>query len=199
VKRHNVDRFLNCAFTLLKQAGGTTLAIGGGVNTAETLRVSVRCVDNLSDRVTSVYESIARMIQRRIVIEPNTTVRQWGHGFLVEVDFPNTDPARIRLYMSATALLVLAPIQGNGMSSWLFRYIRFETPIDATDVLANFEKGILRISATMSNFYNPHETHGMTENFSAKNGECTQKSILPRAESCGTSRAFPNVIRHARI
>jgi hypothetical protein len=102
--------------------------------------------------VTSVYEGIARMIHTRIVIEPNTTIRQWGHGFLVEVDFPNTDPARIRLYISATALLVLAPIQGNGISSWLFRYIRFEIPIDATGVLANFEKGILRVSATMSNF-----------------------------------------------
>ena len=132
----------------MKQASGTTSASGGGVNTAEIYRVPVRCVDNLSDRVTSVYESIARIIQRRIVIEPNTTVHREGHGFHVEVDFTNTDPTRIRLYVSATALMVLAPIQGNGISSWLFRYIRFETPIDATDVLANFEKGILRISAT---------------------------------------------------
>ena len=136
----------------MKQAGARTGATGGGVNSAEIFRVSVRSVDNLSERVTSVYESIARMIQRRIVIEPNTTIRQWGHGFHVEVDFPNTDPAKIRLYMSATALLVLAPVQGNGISSWLFRYIRFETPINVTDVLANFEKGILRISATTSNF-----------------------------------------------
>jgi hypothetical protein len=97
----------------MKQAGGRTGATGGGVNSAEMFRVPVRSVDNLSERVTSVYESIGRMIQRRIVIEPNTTIRQWGHGFHVEVDFPNTDPARIRLYMSATALLVLAPIQGK--------------------------------------------------------------------------------------
>ena len=135
----------------MKQASGTTRATGGGVNTAEMYRVPVRRVDNLSDRVTSVYESIARIIQRRIVIEPNTTIHQGGYGFHVEVDFSNTDPSSIRLYISATALLVLAPIQGNGISSWLFRYIRFETPIDATNVLANFEKGILRISATHSN------------------------------------------------
>ena len=30
-----------------------------------------------------------------------------------------------------------------------------------------------------SNSYNAHETHGMTENFSAKNGECGDDSLSP--------------------
>src|SRR5262245_5731209 len=91
------------------------------------------------------------MVQKKIVIEPHTKIRCWGHGVLVEVGCANTDPTRIRLYMSPTALLVLAPIQGPGVSRWLFRYIQLETAVDNLDVSADVEKGILRISATHLN------------------------------------------------
>src|SRR5262249_40998160 len=123
---------------------------GGSVSNSETYRVPVRCIDGLSNRVENVYNNIARMVQKRIVVEPNTAIRFWGHGVLIEVGCANTDPAKIRVYMSPTALLILAPLQ-NGVSRWLFRYIRLETAVDNTDVSAQVEKGVLRISATHLN------------------------------------------------
>src|SRR5262245_38220224 len=91
------------------------------------------------------------MVQRQIVAEPDTAIRRWGHGIHVEVSCANADPTRIRLCMSQTALLILAPIQGPGATRWLFRYIRLETAVDDMDVSAAVEKGILRISATHLN------------------------------------------------
>lgn len=118
---------------------------------SESYRVPVRCVDGLSDRVENIYATIARMVQKRIVIEPNTAIRLWGHGVLIEVGCNNTEPAKIRVYMSPTALLVLAPLQNGSPSRWLFRYIRLETAVDNTDVTALVENGVLRISATHLN------------------------------------------------
>jgi len=121
------------------------------LSNSQSVRVPVRCVDELSERVESVYESITRLVQKKIVVEPNTAIRAWGHGIVVEVGCPDTAPARIRLYMSPTALLVLAPVQSSGVNRWLFRFIRFETAVDHTDASADLEKGVLRISATHLN------------------------------------------------
>src|SRR5215510_12819507 len=114
-----------------------------------SVQVTVHYVDGLSRTAAAVHSRVASMASQDLgMIEPNITIREWGHGIRIEIACHNTDPAGIRLLMSSTALLFFAPQKSQRGVHWLFRYVRVEASLDVTDASAEIENGVLRIYAT---------------------------------------------------
>jgi hypothetical protein len=144
---------------------------------SQPVRVAVRCVDDLTDHIEAVYERITRKAyeqwlssaasrppmpdflsaQRDLLLEPETGIREWGHGIIVEMDCSEVEAAKIRLFISGTELLALAPLRNPKTDKWLFRHLRFETELDGLDATAEVEGNTLRISATWLNAPEEHK------------------------------------------
>jgi hypothetical protein len=138
----------------------------------QSVRIAVRCVDNLTDQLEAVYNRVTRKAyeqwlsrstarvplseslpaaQRDLLMEPQTGVREWGHGVIVEMDCSEVEPAKIRLFITRTELLALAPLKNSGTDKWLFRHLWFAAELDALDATAEVNGTTLRISATWLN------------------------------------------------
>jgi len=139
------------------------------MSACESIRVQVHCVDGLTEKLEAVHARITqrayeRWLSRRVpgqtmvnfwsaaerelFCQPKTEVRDWAHGIVVHIACADVDPATLRVFMSAKELLVLAPLKTSGLDRWLFRYLRFEKPLDHVDASAQLENGSLCVSAT---------------------------------------------------
>ena len=138
----------------------------------QSIRVPIHCTDELNEKIESVYDRITQRAyerwlnrrasgqpivefwsaaERELLCRPATEVREWGHGVSVQIVCPNVDPSNVRLFMSATELLALAPMNQPGEDRWLFQYVRFPKPLDHTDASAEYGQGGLHIEATLLN------------------------------------------------
>jgi hypothetical protein len=141
------------------------------LSSSKQVHVAIRCVDNLTERIESVYDRVTEKAyepwlregssrppiaeswsaaERDLVFEPQTRIREWGHGVIVELECPDVDPTKVRLFMSSTELLALAPLSRPG-DQWLFRHLQFETELDLLDATAEIANNVLRICATYLN------------------------------------------------
>ena len=140
------------------------------MNTCGTVRIPIHCSDGITEKIEAVHDRITQRAyecwlnrraagqaifefwsaaERELLCKPVTEVREWGHGVRVEIACPEVEPSRIRLFMSRTELLALAPMNTPGHDRWLFRYVRFQNPLDHLDASAEYENGALRIAATL--------------------------------------------------
>jgi hypothetical protein len=138
------------------------------MSTCASTRVPVHHIEALTEKVEAVHDRITerayqRWLSRRIpgdtlvefwaaadrelFCQPEPEIRGWAHGVLIQFPCAGVDPSTIRLFMSATELLLLAPLKDAGLDRWLFRYLRFEKPVDSLDASAQFENGKLCVSA----------------------------------------------------
>jgi Protein of unknown function (DUF2934) len=150
------------------------------MSTCESVRVQIQCTDKVKERMETVYDRIAQRAyerwlnshvaggpsvafwtaaERELISKPATEVREWGHGVTVQITCADISPSKVRLFMSATELLILAPLEPSAADRWLFRYLRFRNPVDNADASADFENGSLCISATFLNAPDEEKIH----------------------------------------
>src|ERR1041385_6163255 len=139
------------------------------MSTCESVKIHVHCSDGLSEKLEAIHDRITRRAyerwlnrrvpgqtmvefwsaaERELFCQPKTEIRDWAHGFTVEIACSDVQVGSLRVFMSRTELLVLAPLQTSSLDLWIFRYLRFPKPVDNADASAFFEKGALQISAT---------------------------------------------------
>jgi hypothetical protein len=150
------------------------------MSACKAIRVPIHCTDGVNEKIEAVYDRITerayeRWLSRRasgqpiiefwsaaereLLCRPVTEVREWGHGVSVQIVCPQVDPSKVRLFMSSTELLALAPINEPNVDRWLFQYLRFPKPLDNIDASAEYEEGALRIAATVLNAPDEHKVH----------------------------------------
>ncbi len=142
------------------------------MSTVDSTRIQVHCTDTLTEKIEAVHNRITQRAyerwlnrrapgqtpvefwaaaERELFCRPNTEVRDWAHGVLIQIPCVNVEPSSIRLFMSPRELLVLAPLNSSGLDRWLFGYLRFEKPLDNVEASAQFSNGNLCISAACVN------------------------------------------------
>src|SRR5262249_33071311 len=98
--------------------------------------------------------------ENELLCRPQTEVREWGHGVSVRIACPELDPATVRLFMSSTELLALAPLDNRpGSDRWLFQYVRFPQPLDNLDASAEYDAGTLHVAAMRVNAPDERKIH----------------------------------------
>ena len=148
------------------------------MSACEAIRVPIHCIEEVNEKIEAVYDRITQRAyerwlnartagqpivefwsaaERELIYRPVTQVREWGHGISVQIVCPNVDPSKLRLFMSSTELLALAPLNEKGCDRWLFQYVRFPKPLDNTDASAEYEEGGLHIAATLLNAPDDHK------------------------------------------
>ena len=138
-------------------------------------RIPVRCVDGLTQKVASARDRMAQTayerwikrrgsglrvhawwkVERNLIVNAVTRIREWGHGLIVEIDCPEVDPLNVRVFMSPSDLLVVAPIG----ECWLFKYVHLRALFDNADASAEIQNGVLRISITRLNAPDEQKMH----------------------------------------
>ncbi len=150
------------------------------MSTCESIRVQVHCADSVTERMEAVYDRVTHRAYERwfnshssgrpdpefwtaaeseLIAKPATKIREWGHGVTVQIACPDLNPSEMRLFMSPTEVLVLAPLVNTGTDRWLFRYLRFQNPLDNEDASAEFENGTLRLEAMFLNAPDEQKIH----------------------------------------
>lgn len=101
------------------------------MSSCQSIRVPIHYSDELNEKIEAVYDRITQRAyeswlnqrtngqaivefwsaaEHELLYRPKTRVREWGHGFSVQMSCPNIDPSTLLLFMSATELLALAPL-----------------------------------------------------------------------------------------
>src|SRR5215831_4029811 len=121
------------------------------MSTCENVHVPIHYIEALTDKIEAVHDRITQrayeqwlthrvpgdtiaqfwsVAERELFCQPNTEIREWAHGILIEITCTDVNPAKIRLFMSPTEVLLLAPMNVSEVDRWLFRYVRFEKSMD---------------------------------------------------------------------
>lgn len=146
----------------------------------KVVHVPIHCTDAVIEKIEAVHDRITQRAyekwlnrrasgepiidfwaaaERELLFRPETSVREWGYGVSLQINCPLVDPKTIRLFMSPTEFLALAPLNEPGLERWLFQYLRLPKPIDHTDASAEYDQGAICVAATVVNAPDERKVH----------------------------------------
>ena len=141
----------------------------------------VACEPDFNDKLEAVYNRITErayekwlvrnavrkcatemwsVAETELLVQPAAEVREWAHGVTIRLQCANLDPDKVRVFITPSRMLILAPLPTPG-DKWLFRLVDFKTPVDTGDASATYGDGVLEFSATSAGAADDHKVHFM--------------------------------------